>query len=319
MGQDLFEMNDEEFILAGIESIKNNKLLDAEKIFKSLLIKKPLDPEINHFLGITFQLKNNLNEALKYFKKATEIKPDFAEAHKNLGNMFYRLGKINEAEISYVKSIELDPHLEEAKVNLKVVSEQKKVIDIIFKRKKSKPNNKKKIDANPFVTKREVETELLEELYKIHTLDLNETKDIRFGNGKCSSDMKLFEKENEMIKFVAKDMKNILTKTFNSEIYIIESFFNVLKSGSGTKPHKHLSPFDKSLKLDKKKYSLTYYLSAGDQNCSEPGILKLYNPDKEILPTDGTIVIIPSGRTHSAIYNGKTDRVMIGINFYCLD
>ena len=70
--------------------------------------------------------------------------------------------------------------------------------------------------------------------------------------------------------------------------------------------------------LINKKYSLTYYLSVGDQNCSKPGILKLYDPDEEILPSEGTIVIFPADRNHSAAYGGKIDRVMIGVNFYSL-
>ena len=65
-----------------------------------------------------------------------------------------------------------------------------------------------------------------------------------------------------------------------------------------------------------KKYSLVYYLDVGDQNCSEPGILKLYDPVENILPCNGMITIINSNRRHSVVYNGKTDRVMIGVNFY---
>ena len=33
---------------------------------------------------------------------------------------------------------------------------------------------------------------------------------------------------------------------------------------------------------------------------------------------EGMIAIFPASRKHSAVYNGKTDRVMIGINFYSL-
>ena len=61
-----------------------------------------------------------------------------------------------------------------------------------------------------------------------------------------------------------------------------------------------------------------YYLSVGDQSSTEPGVLKLYEPSQDILPEKGTIVIIPASRSHSAIYNGKSDRVMIGINFYSI-
>ena len=61
-----------------------------------------------------------------------------------------------------------------------------------------------------------------------------------------------------------------------------------------------------------------YYLSVGDQNCSEPGTLKLFAPDEDILPREGMIIIIPAGRKHSAVYDGETDRIMIGANFYSI-
>ena len=47
-------------------------------------------------------------------------------------------------------------------------------------------------------------------------------------------------------------------------------------------------------------------------------MFKLYEPDDEILPSVGTIIIIPAERMHSAVYGGDEDRVMIGINFYAL-
>ncbi len=312
-------MNDRNSILTGIEAIKKNKLQEAEIIFTNLLAQYPLDPEINHFLGITFQLNNKLDNALKYFQKATEINPNFAEAHKNLGNMFYRFGRINEAEKAYLKSINLDPKLEEAKINLEIVLEQKKVLNWVSKNNRSINKDNKTLNINPYITQRKVEVDLLDELYKINTMELDETKDIRFGKGKCSSDLKLFEQNNKIIRSLAGDISDIAKGVVNSEIYIVESFLNILQTNSGTKPHKHLAPFDKKNGLDKQKYSLTYYISIGDQAVSEPGILKLYDPDEEILPSNGTLVIIPSGRTHSSSYNGKKDRVMIGVNFYSLN
>jgi len=312
-------MNDNQLLQLGIEALQKNKLENAKKIFTNLLKKYPTNSEINHLLGFTFQLLNKIDQAIIYYQKAVNIKPDFAEAHKNLGNMFYKLGRINEAEPCYKKSIQIDPTLEEAKINLEIVLEQKKVFEWITKNKKVNKKEKKNFDKNPFVTERKVESNLLEQLYKIQTLELEKTKDVRFGNGKCSSDMKLFEKKNEIIKSFSKDIINIIKKVIGSEIYVVDSFLNILKTGSGTKPHKHLAPFDKKTGLDKQKYSLTYYVSVGDQTGKEPGILKLYDPDEEILPSNGTMVIIPSGRTHSSLYDGKKDRVMIGANFYSLD
>ena len=121
-----------------------------------------------------------------------------------------------------------------------------------------------------------------------------------------------------IIKKVDKDLINIMKQSVNSEVYIMDSFFHILKDGGGSVTHKHLSGFDKRKKLVNQKYSLSYYLSTGDQNCSEPGVLKLYEPSEDILPCEGMITIIPSSRMHSAVYGGKTDRVMIGVNFYSL-
>ena len=311
-------MKIKEKMYLGIEALKKNKYENAKIIFESILKEEPMNAETNHLLGISFQLLNKLDQAIIYYEKSIKIKPDFDEAHKNLGNMFYRLGKIYEAEKCYKNSLKINPKLAEAKINLEIVLEQKKIDNWISQNQKSLKNNLKKNNINPYVTERKVETDLLDQLYKIQTIQLNETKDVRFGNGKCSSDMNLFESKNKIINSVANDIVNIVKDVIGSKIYIADSFFNILQSGSGTKPHKHLAPFDKRKGYDKQKYSLTYYVSVGDQTGKEPGKLKLYDPNEEILPSNGTMVIIPSSRTHSSSYDGNKDRVMIGANFYCL-
>jgi len=112
----------------------------------------------------------------------------------------------------------------------------------------------------------------------------------------------------------------IMMEAVKSDIYIYDSFSNILSAGGGTIPHNHITSLDKDIALGigKKKYSLVYYLCVGDQNCSEPGILKLYDPSEDFLPHEGMIMIMPASRRHSAVYGGKTDRVMIGVNFYSL-
>lgn len=147
--------------------------------------------------------------------------------------------------------------------------------------------------------------------------ELISANDIRYGNGVCS-DYKLFENNSLLIKTLEKDLVDIMSRAVKSDILITESFFNIFRVGSGIKTHNHITNFDKIKNISKQKYSLTYYLSVGDQNCNEPGILKLYDPDEEILPSEGSILIIPANRMHSALYNGKTDRIMIGVNFYSL-
>ena len=39
------------------------------------------------------------------------------------------------------------------------------------------------------------------------------------------------------IKIVAEDLRNIMKQAVKSDIYIMDSFFNIMKAGSGTTPH----------------------------------------------------------------------------------
>jgi tetratricopeptide (TPR) repeat protein len=175
---------------------------------------------------------------------------------------------------------------------------------------------------NPLILNREVEPELLDTLSKMHSRELDKTSDARYGNGRCSPDFGLFEDENPIIKSVSEDMIRIMKEAVKSDIFIMSSFFNIMGAGGGSTPHDHISQIDKDggrgLNLAEHKYSLVYYLDVGDQDCDEPGTLKLYNPVEEVLPSNGMITIIPASRMHSAVYGGSKDRIIIGVNFYSL-
>ena len=99
-------------------------------------------------------------------------------------------------------------------------------------------------------------------------------------------------------------------------MFVIDSFFNIFVSGCGQPPHNHLTQLDSNFKLSLIKYSLVYYFDVGDQDGEKPGILNLHNPDEEILPTKGMIIIVDARRKHSVSYLGNKDRVMVGVNFY---
>ncbi|MDA9062883.1 tetratricopeptide repeat protein [Candidatus Pelagibacter sp.] len=338
--------------------LKLGKLDEAEVSFKKAIEFKPEFAVAHYNLGVTQEKLNRFNEAEISYKKAIEYKTDYVEAHTNLGAILLKLGKLDEAEVSFKKAIEFKPEFAVAHYNLGVTQEKlnrfneaeisyKKAIEyktdyveahnnlnmilrqnkLLLKIEQAKNSEKKikvsnldtdiSLATNPFISKRNVEIELLDELYKINSVELDKTRDIRYGNGRCS-DYELFENNSSILQTVEKDLTYIMSQAVKSDIYIIESFFNILRAGSGLTSHKHLNNFDKTHNLINKKYSLTYYLSVGDQNCSKPGILKLYDPDEEILPSEGTIVIFPADRNHSAAYGGKIDRVMIGVNFYSL-
>ena len=316
--------------------INSTKLIEAEKVYKKVIKLKPNKAEIYNNLGNVLTELGKIKEAELNYKKAIELNPKLLGAHDNLGILLINLGKVNESEACFKRSLSINPHSVVSNNGLASVLKKKILLSSINKADKTENKNKisfikkfssklfgsdLRLASNPLVSYREVETELLSDLYKINTTKLDsiniDKKYLRYGNGACS-DYELFANNLYSIKKVADDLTNIMKKAVKSDIYIMESFFNIFRSGSGITSHKHTSLFDDALGIANQKYSLTYYLSVGDQACSQPGILTLENPIKKILPSVGTIAIFPAGRKHSATYNGSIDRVMIGVNFYSL-
>ena len=311
----------------GVTLVKSEKLEDGIKNYKNAIKFKPDFALAHNNLGNVLKELKRLDEAEVSYKNAIKFKPDFAETYFNLGNLYRDIGKLNDSELNYKKALLLKQNYIEASSNIKIIFKLKKLLFSVEKARKEKKLNSTnlkvvnsiiQLSPRPFITNRLVETNLIKHLYKLSFRKLDETNDSRFGNGKCSMDFNLFEENDNTINNISKNLNDIMCKAVGSKIHIIDSFFNILGAGGGTKPHNHLIPFDRMNAIGNQKYSLVYYLSVGDQNCDEPGILKLYNPDEEILPLEGMIVILPSNRKHSAIYNGKKDRIMIGVNFYSL-
>ena len=307
---------------------------EAEASYKKAIELKPDSsaPYLN--LGNAMKDFRKFDLAEIYYKKAIELKPDYAEAHYNLGITLFEVTRLNESIACYKKAIEYKPNYIEAHDNLNLTIKLNALLFSIQQKRDSAGKTKLnffnkfytklfgsdlRLPSNPFILNRKVEAELIPCLYKINTKKLDEVDPgyLRYGNG-SSSDYKLFENNSPIIKNVTEDLIRIIKKAVKSDIFIIDSFFNIFQTDSGIAEHTHITDFDKKNGLIDQKFSLTYYLDVGDQNCSEPGYLKLYDPDKEILPKEGMIAIFPASRKHSAVYNGKTDRVMIGINFYSL-
>ena len=343
------------YINIGVICIKQNMLHEAEKYFQKAIEVKA-DFELAYFnLGTVQEKLGKIDEAEKNFKKAIDIKPDYIEAYVNLGTLFIGTGHFGKAENvlkkaieikpdlsetyynlgltqslqhkddlaieSYKKALKLNPGFKKAYTNLNKLYKERELLLNIEQNKKLRKNNlnyTEGLSENPYIHNRKVEDGLLSELYKIKTKELDESNDPRYGNG-IFSDYQLFNTDSLILKNVEKDLNKIMSEAVKSNIFIIESFFNILRSGSGLKIHTHLNEFDKKHNLVNKKYSLTYYLTIGDQECSDPGILKLYEPLEEILPSPGSIVIFPATRKHSVVYNGKIERVMIGVNFYSIN
>ena len=301
----------------------------------NLRIAQKLNPdflEVNVLLGLILFDRGRLSDDLKHrdvdklneskiiLSKSIKSNPNYAFAHQNLGLVQQELGDLNDAKVSFEEALKLDPNSIYANQNIKILLNQIKILNELGISKDKKFNNSdflKRFNKIPFITHREPDSTLIDLLYKINSTELNKTKGgPLFGNGK-TSDYNLLENNNNPILInLKKELIDIINKETNSNVLLIDSFFNILGAGGGSVPHHHLNSFDKTFKLDQQKFSLTYYLSVGDQNCDEPGIFKIYEPDEEVLPTNGMIMIIPASRKHSAVYGGKKDRVMIGVNFY---
>ncbi len=329
------------------------RLEEAEASYMQAIALKPDLAEVHHNLGITLQELGRLEEAEASDTQAIALKPDFAEAHSNLGATLQELGRLDEAEASCRRAILLKFDLAKAHSLLGCLMHKKGDADSAlhyfekaFKfdsnlrinklrlmalksrgtrgwalensETHSKFDSVSKLCHNPLIVNRAVEIGLIDKLYKMASRTLDNTKDARFGKGSCSPNFQFFEDESSIIKTVSSDLIRIMSDAVKSKVYVYDSFFNILGAGGGTHPHAHVNAQDNVMDLWKQKYSLVYYLSVGDQDCNEPGILKLYSPDEDILPCEGMVVIVPATRQHSALYNGKIDRVMIGVNFYAL-
>jgi tetratricopeptide (TPR) repeat protein len=318
----------------------------------------PNDVEAHSNLGIISYELGKLEEAIAAFKMAITIQPDYVHAHFMMGKALAGLDRLEEAEASFKKTVALKPDFAEAYFDLGVLIYPRKGIDFsleniqkaydinpkhkncklaltIFKSRKAqekidvdsgntkKPSSDIDLTSNPLILTRFVEEELITSLYEMNARELDSTTDARYGNGRCSPDFQLFENGHPIIKTVAEDLVKTMQLAVKSDVHVYDSFFNIIGAGGGTTPHKHINVIDTDidgvgLGFGKQKFSLVYYLRVGNQNCSEPGTLKVYDPSEDILPSEGMIVMIPAHRSHSAVYNGGEDRVMIGINFYAL-
>ena len=306
-------------------------------------------------LGNTQKKLGKIDEAVANYRKAIAMKPKLAGAHGNLGNALKELGRLEEAEASLRQAIALKSDYAEAHSDLGLIVYSKgdteaalaslklassfdpksHVHSLFFSVLKARKvreqsevragnsNNPKRNFEFPrkiFLLDKLVKDELLTYLDKKDFLDLaKKNDDPSFGNTK-GSDYDLFQDQHRAIRTLKDDLTKIMMEAVKSEIYIQTSFFSIFGSGGGTARHNHVIPRDKDpiLNLVHQKYSLVYYLAVGDQDCCEPGILRFYNPNENILPHDGLITIFPADRHHSSVYGGNKNRVIVGVNFYSL-
>lgn len=305
-----------------LQEVGKNK--EAEILYRQAIALDANIPDAHVNLGWMLRGMGKISVAHKYIKDGISLNPNIAMYFFRKGIIDYDLGDIKSSYESLKIASSIDPNLKIIKVVKKILEKEVSSNNIKTNTKNLKEMNlKEKFYFKPFHSNRPVEKDLIDYLYGLKSRELDSNKpvdDARYGNGLCLEDFELFDHENSIIKNLKNDLMEIMRTATKSDIIVYASFFNILRGVSGSKPHRHISKFDKdkSLNLKKRKYSLVYYLSVGDQSSENPGILRLYDPDQETLPSNGEIIIIPSERKHSSIYSGNQDRVMIGVNFYII-
>jgi Flp pilus assembly protein TadD len=296
------------------------RLDEAEASYIQAIALKPNYAEAYSNLGVTLQELGRLEEAEESLKHAITLKPDFALAHYGLTKVLYNMSYKDSALESIKKANVIDPKSKDFSLLLSVLQARKARENTAEGVKNTITSDCLIIPASKILElNRSVEQELITYLYSRKLLDLDKEKDPSFGDTRGSK-YDLFEDNHPRIQKLEIDLHSILSKAFNSDIFIKDSFFSIFGAGGGTTRHQHVDKNDKdsTFSLAKQKYALVYYLSVGDQDCTAPGFLKFYEPSEEILPKKGLITIFPAERYHSSFYNGKKDRVIVGVNFYTL-
>ena len=297
-----------------------SRLDEAEASYIQAIALRPNYAEAYSNLGVTLQELGRLEEAEESLKHAITLKPDFALAHYGLTKVLYNMSYKDSALESIKKANVIDPKSKDFSLLLSVLQARKARENTAEGVKNTITSDSLIIPASKILElNRSVEQELITYLYSRKLLDLDKEKDPSFGDTRGSK-YDLFEDNHPRIQKLEIDLHSILSKAFNSDIFIKDSFFSIFGAGGGTTRHQHVDKNDKdsTFSLAKQKYALVYYLSVGDQDCTEPGFLKFYEPSEEILPKKGLITIFPAQRYHSSFYNGKKDRVIVGVNFYTL-
>ena len=298
------------------------KLHDSVKSYENSTALEPENAQAHNNLAIVLRELEQIEEAEASCRKAIVLDPEYAEAYCSLSIILYANGDLNSALESIEKAYSINPKLKLIKLLLAVLKARKsRDTNDVSAGNISKSGFDTRLTSNPLILNRAVEQELIAKLYEMKSLEHYPQTDTIYGNARGSGYQLFQDDHSSIIKTVRVDLVRILTKAIKTDIYIKDSFFHIMGAGgAGVNRHNHIGALDldSSLNLIKQKFSLVYYLSIGDQDCSEPGTLKLYDPSENILPREGKIVIFPADRYHSVVYNGGKDRIMISINFYSL-
>ena len=132
------------WIEEGISAYNSAEYEKAEKDFRKVLGKDPLNSIASYNLGLTLTEEDKNIEAARFFKKAAKIaenKEVKDKSYFNEGNVWLQKKKYEKAIESYKNALRNNPSDEEARYNLAIAMDKLKKQQ--KKNKKNKKNNKK--------------------------------------------------------------------------------------------------------------------------------------------------------------------------------
>ena len=218
------------------------RLDDAEVSLMQAIALKPDYAKAHYNLGTVLTELDRLVEAEESLMQAIALKPGYAKAHYNLGKVLYIKGNEDLALKSIVKANDIEPHSKDYELMLSVMEARKS-------RKGNETadgdtSNKSALTgliSSPLIFNRVVESDLIASLYEMNSIQLDKTKrvgllaagkaDARYGNGMVSPDFNLFKDTRSIIQKLAEDLTKIMMEALKSDIYIYDSFFNILRAG----------------------------------------------------------------------------------------
>jgi predicted TPR repeat methyltransferase len=98
-----------------------NRLVDAERIYRQILAAQPNHAEATHFLGVLAQQAGRADFAEQLIRRSIVLMPGVAGFHNNLGEILRSAGRNAEALVEYQKALSLDQNFIEARANVAVL------------------------------------------------------------------------------------------------------------------------------------------------------------------------------------------------------
>lgn len=94
------------------------RLVEAERVYRSILAKQPDDIETVHKLAVLLSQRRAFAEAEGLFQRVRSAQPDLAAVHFNYGLHCQSQGRAEDASVAHSRAIQLDPNFVDAHLHL---------------------------------------------------------------------------------------------------------------------------------------------------------------------------------------------------------